>query len=190
MFRWTTLIAVVALALVVSSPALAGMDSANQGNYMIGGTVSITSVDNDNFTDRLNTWTLAPTAMYFVADNFGIGTQLNFVGTTSGNFGSSVHRHFAMGQWVFPINNENFRPFAQFGGGFSRSTVQDPAGDIVFNGWGMTAGIGAYMFLNEHVAIMPQVSYVYETFSDDGLITRGEDQTIFFGIGVAGFVLP
>ena len=83
-----------------------------------------------------------------------------------------------------------FRPWGQVGGGFARNTVEASTSNLVFNGFAITAGVGAYMFINEHVSITPQVSYVFSSYSDDGTTTRGDDQAVFVSLGISGFLLP
>ena len=190
MFRWTTLFLFVAMICTVASPTLAQSEATTTGNYLLGGTMSWSSIDNENATERFNTWTVALRAMYFMRDNFAVGGEVGFVGSSQGDSGNQIHRYFALGQYAFPTRNENFRFYGEAGGGYSRLSTTDPSGDTAFNGWGLTAGIGGYFFLNSHVAITPAISYVYENFGDDGALTMGTNQTISLRIGVSGFLLP
>jgi outer membrane protein len=190
MFRWTALFLFVAMTCAVATSALAQSDATTTGNYLLGGTMSWNSVDNDNATERFNNWTVAPRVMYFMMDNLALGAEVGFTGNSFGDTGFSAQRYFAIAEYVLPGGNESFRFYGEAGGGFSRQTTDDTTASMAFNGWGLTAGIGAYMFLNDHVAITPAISYIYESFGDDGTITRGTDQTIFLRIGVSGFLLP
>jgi len=190
MFRWTMLCLLAAVICVVAVPAMAQTDATTTGNYLIGGTMSWNSTDNENATDRVNNWTVAPRVMYFWMENLAFGAEVGFSGNSFGDTGTSAQRYFAVAEYVFPMSNSNFRFFSEAGGGFSRMTASETAGDLAFNGWGLTAGIGAYMFLNDHVAITPAVSYIYENMGDDGGISMGTNQTIFLRIGVSGFMLP
>ena len=191
MARFTGLILVAVLALAICTPALADDASTATaiGNIALGGMVSVTSVDSDGSSNRTNSWTMAPSMRYFVRNNFSLGAEVTFNSMSRGDFGNSIHRYMGLAQYVFQMDG-NMRPWAQAGGGFSRQTDEDPAGNLEFNGWAATFGVGAYMFINEHVAITPQVSYIYETWGDSGTVTRGADQTIFIGLGINGFMLP
>lgn len=189
MLRCTTALVLVAIICIAGTTAFAQADATMTGNYMIGGAMSWSSVDNDLATDRVNNFTFAPRGMYFMADNFAMGMEVAFSGVTDGDSGFATHRYFVLGQWVFP-GKETTRFFGEVGGGFARFSNEDPLGDLVFNGWGIKAGLGVHMFMNEHITITPEISYVYEDFSDDGTVTRGTDQTVFVQLGVNGFILP
>jgi hypothetical protein len=190
MFRWTALLVFVATVCAVASPAFAQSEATTNGNYMLGGSMSWSSVDSEGQTERTNVWMFAPRFMYFMADNFAMGAEIGFVGATQGDTGSATHRYFAVGQFTIPSSNSGFRFFTEAGGGFARQSAQDITGDLVQNGWGLMAGLGAYMFVNEHVSITPSVSYVYESFGDDGAIPGMTNQTINLRIGINGFMLP
>ena len=110
MYRWKALVLVVGLSFAVVTAASAQMDTTHKGNYLVGGAMSWSSVDNDNATDRINTFTVAPTGMFFVADNIAVGTVMNFTGLTRGDFGNSVHRYLAVGQYVISTSNAMMRP--------------------------------------------------------------------------------
>jgi len=182
---------IVALACTVAVPVMAQSDATMTGNYLLGGTMSWNSVDNENATERTSTWTVAPRAMRFVADNIAVGAEIAFAGMSFGSdTGFSAQRYFALGEYVFPMNNDNFRFYAEGGGGFVRHSQNSTGGDLAFNGWGATGGVGAYFFLNDHVSINPAISYIYESMGDDGTVPMGNNQTIFLRIGVTGFLLP
>jgi hypothetical protein len=190
MFRWTVLLVFVATLCVVASPAFAQSEATTTGNYMLGGSMSWSSQDTEGQSERTTVWSLAPRFMYFMANNFAVGAEVGFVGATQGDVGAATHRYLAIGQFTVPSNNPGFRFFGEAGGGFARQSLQNQTGDMIQNGWAMTGGIGAYMFVNEHVSITPAVSYVYETFGDDGAIPGMTNQTIFLRIGINGFMLP
>ncbi len=191
MFRWTTFILFVATVCLMASPAMAQSEATMTGNYMLGGSMSWSSIDSEGQAERTTVWTMAPRFMYFMANNFAMGAEVGFVGATQGDSGGATHRYFAICQAVVPSSNSGFRFYGEAGGGFARQSQQDPtSGDVVQNGWGMTGGIGAYMFINDHVSITPALSYVYETFGDDGAIQGMTNQTIFLRIGINGFLLP
>ena len=191
MFRWITLCICVLAFAVTGSAAIAQTQATTTGNYQLGGTMSWNSVDNENATDRVNSWLVAPRVMYFWMDNLAFGAEVGFQGMSfDSDTGFSTQRYFAIGEFVIPGGNENFRFYTEAGGGFARQTQDVTGSNLAFNGWGVTGGIGAYLFLNDHVAITPAVSYIYESYSDDGTTTLGANQTIFLRIGVSGFLLP
>lgn len=190
MFRWITLCLFVVAVCMVGTSAMAQSQATSTGNYQLGGMLSWNSVDNENATERTNSYTIAPRVMYFAMDNVALGAEVGFQGLSTGGDGFSSQRYFALGEFVLPSGNENFRFYGEAGGGFARTTTSNSSTDLAFNGWGLTAGIGAYLFVNEHVAITPAVSYIYETFGDDGTVTMGNNQTVYLRIGVSGFMLP
>ena len=190
MFRWTALLVAV-ISLAICAPAFADMDTSNStapGNIVLGGAVSFSSTDSENLSERTTNWTMAPSLRYFVADNMSIGLVAMFEALSQGSVGISDHRYMAMGQYVVPMEG-TMRPWFQAGGGFARNTVEGGT-NLVFNGWSIAAGAGMYMFINEHVSITPQVSYIYSSYSDDGTAVRGTDQTVFVSLGINGFMLP
>ena len=191
MFRWTALFLFMAITGAAASPAVAQSTATTTGNYMLGGTMSWQSVDNNYETESSDIWTISPRVMYFWIDNLAFGAELGFSGTWNGGVGgSSLQRYFAVAEYVLPTGGKNFRFFGEVGGGFSRWTSDTVGFDLAINGWGLMGGIGAYMFLNDHVAITPEITYIYDNFSPDGRYTRGEDQTIQLRIGVSGFLFP
>lgn len=188
MYRWKALILFVVLSFAVCSSVSAQSESTNTGNFMISGAMSFTSVDREGTTERTNVWTMIPTGMYFPADNFAVGLEANFLGISTGDVGVSTHRWLAIGQFVIPTSNAMMRPFVTGGGGLVRMTNEDPAGNIIQNGWGLKGGVGLHMFLNDHVSVTPQVSYIYESFGEDGTVPSITMQSVFVSIGITGFI--
>ena len=189
MFSWKALLLLVAISVVASSTAFAQADATMPGNWMVSGAMSFRSIDTENAADRTNWFSVAPRGMYFPVENLSFGVEANFLGISTGGNGNSFHNYLGMAQYTFK-GKENFRPFGEAGAGLARETIEDPLGNTIFNGWAAKAGIGAQMFINEHVAITPTISYMYQSFGDDGTAVRGSDQTIFMSLAVSGFFLP
>ena len=191
MFRSNAVwIAAIVLCVVSVSSASAQSDATTKGNMMFAGAVSFRSVDTEGLDDRTTSWTMAPKALYFVADHVSIGAEINFNAMTQGSFGLSSHDYLAILQVVLPTNNEAIQLYGEAGGGFARSTIESSTSEFIFNGYAFKAGAGIYLFINDHVSITPQLSFIYESFGDDGTATRGNDQSIFFALGINGFLLP
>lgn len=191
MFRWTAILVAV-ISLAICAPAFADMDTSNStnvGNVVMSGAVSFSSTDSEGLSDRTTNWVMAPSLRYFVAENMSIGAEFAFQATSQGNVGLSDHRYMALGQYVVPMEGMA-RPWFQAGGGFARQTVEGGGTDFIFNGWALTAGAGMYLFINEHVSITPQISYVYASYNDDGTAVRGTDQSVVVSMGISGFLMP
>jgi outer membrane protein len=161
--------ATLSLVAVLCFTQLSLGQTVNQGAWMVGGSAGFSSMKFKDADNSLSTIVLNPNLGYFIADDLAIGLDVGFV---SQSFDGESESTFGLGPSI-------------------RYYVTDPiyvtvgANLELDEGGGTTivAGVGYSWFLNNSVAIEPEL--FLNLYNNDGDIS---DYTIFgLSIGVQAF---
>jgi hypothetical protein len=150
--------------MLLFAACLAASAQTERGNIMIGGNMNLRIPTNDGETVQQSYLSLTPNVGFFLADNVALGFGLpissnryrdNRTGYTSR---SSSFGFAPFGRYYFGASN--IKPFLEgrFGIEHFKSEETGKAGnrdEALFVGF----GAGLAMFLNEHVALEPKLSY-------------------------------
>jgi opacity protein-like surface antigen len=184
---------IVALLLFISTSLLSAESATAPGSMMIGGGLSFTSTDIDNYDENVNILTLAPSMMLFVVEGLSLGMEFTFMHVSVGQSEEAEHRYMAKALFMVPTGR-TIRPYLQGGGGFIQVSDTYGGDDQSNNGWTITLGVGVYAFLNEHYAIRTGFDYTHDEFlSSESHYPAVEgdipsQNTFAFSLGFAGFV--
>ena len=148
-----------------------------QGSMMIGGNAGFANTSQGD--DGITVISINPSLGYFVIDKLAVGAS---VGITFFNGDLFEGTSFGAGPFAryYFTDGSNIRPFGQVG--FDWSSFKPKEGDSQTT-TGFDVGVGASLFLNEHVAIDGIIGY--NSMKDEGV----DDRTNTFGItfGVQAF---
>ncbi len=148
-----------------------------QGSMMIGGNAGFANSSQGDFS--ITTVSINPSIGYFVIDKLAVGASVG-ISFFSGDLLEGTS--FGVGPFAryYFTDGSNIRPFGQVG--FDWSSFKPKEGDSQSN-TGFDVGVGASLFLNDHVAIDGIIGY--NSMKADG----EDDSTNTFGItfGVQAF---
>ncbi len=148
-----------------------------QGSMMIGGNAGFANSSQGDFSTTVVS--INPSIGYFVIDKLAVGASLG-ISFFSGDLFEGTS--FGVGPFAryYFTDGSNIRPFGQ--AGFDWSSFKPKEGDSQSN-TGFDIGVGASLFLNDHVAIDGIIGY--NSMKADG----EDDSTNTFGItfGVQAF---
>lgn len=176
------------LGLMFTSAAHSQIRSqaTQNGATLIGGTLSFASQGGDLYEgfddDRLTTIMLSPTLFYFVAPGFALGANLAFTRLAQGD-ASFTTLGIGPTAGVFFDSGSKAIPF--FAGGVNYISLGSDGEDE--SGLGANFG-GGVLIRQDHLAFSIEVTYVYERFKPEGFDESITGNTIFVGIGLAGFL--
>lgn len=132
----------VLLSLSALSLALSLSAQTDQGDWIVGGTLSF------NTTDNVNAFAFTPSVGMFLVRNLALGGNLGISTREVGNLRTT---QWNLGPFVrYYIGSWNYRPFLVAGAGYLSETQ---SGKPRENGFQYAAGAGLAMFLNEAVAL-------------------------------------
>ena len=182
--------------LLLSLIAFTTSAQTSKGSWTVGGGASL-RFDNSNVTGDLSgsdqsmsSFSISPSAGYFVTDGLAIGTSVTY---------STFSRDSDDGVFESSGNSVSFGPFIQYyhesgvfvsvGAGIGRSNSDSEVNGMDFenNSSFRRAGValGYAIFLNDHISLEPAVSY--SSFSTDPDTDEGDgrfvDNTLNFSIG-------
>ena len=196
MKRLTTIMKTTLTMLLLSLIAFTTSAQTSKGSWTVGGGASL-RFDNSNVTGDLSgsdqsmsSFSISPSAGYFVTDGLAIGTSVTY---------STFSRDSDDGVFESSGNSVSFGPFIQYyhesgvfvsvGAGIGRSNSDSEVNGMDFenNSSFRRAGValGYAIFLNDHISLEPAVSY--SSFSTDPDTDEGDgrfvDNTLNFSIG-------
>lgn len=179
---------VLALFVGLASPALAQEYAIDKGSWVLDGTISFTSSGgelNENAQgDRLNSASLAPSVLYFVAPGLALGGTLDVGYSSQGDFSATTIGIGPEIAYFFGAPESSVYPFvASRVGYFSLSTEGFDASGITF---GFGAGVSA--MLSPSVALIIQGTYNVRNVSVDQLNETFSGNQFGLSMGVAAFL--
>lgn len=176
----------VSLIIVMVTTTWSQEQATEPGSWLLGGSVSYSSVGGDELDDRVNTLMVAPSAVWFFAPCFGVGVQTEVARVTQGDAVDVHHAYIGKALYVFPTG-ASVRPVVGAGGGFIRLSTNDQDQDESVNGYTMRFAGGIFLFLNEHYALSAELNYDYSKL----MISEDNDPAtnqFVFAVGFSGFV--
>jgi outer membrane protein len=171
----------VTLILLAGLFQMASAQTVNSGAWMLGGSVGFNSIKTDGDDNSETYLNISPNVGYYIMNNLAIGARINYL---SYSYDGDSESQFGFGPWAryYFINSL----FAQAGVDFG-STGMDFFSILADEGSStLNFGIGYSWFLNNSVAIEPQLQYSIYSGDEDGFLA---DYTKFgFNIGVQAFL--
>jgi len=160
-------------------------EATKKGSVLISGSAAFSSQGGELYefdTERLYTLSLSPSLFYFVAPGFGVGIDFTF-NRLAQSEESLVTTGIGPQAGFFFESSGGVIPF--LGGGVSHLSI----GTDDDRDWGVGFNLGAGAFIRKgHLAAGIEVNYVYERFKPEGFANAVTGNTIFIGLGLAGFV--
>ncbi len=158
------------LAVIFCFSQSISAQTVNKGAWMVGGSAEFSSLKYKDDNNSHTYFSIAPNVGYYFMDDLAVGLNVNFTSNSyAGNSNSSTY----LGPWVryyvtYPI-------FVMVGANLGLS---DGAGTTI------SAGVGYSWFLNNAVAIEPQL--FFNSFNNDG--DAGDYSEFGLSIGVQAFI--
>lgn len=125
---------------------------ANQGAWMVGGSVGFTSHSIKDVDDKTTDINVSPNVGYFVINNLAVGLNLDWNSSKTGD--ADADTDLGIGPWARYYVYKGL--FAQ--AGYNYRSLKLGGGDAV-NGGNILLGVGYSWFLNNSVAIEPALGY-------------------------------
>jgi len=156
----------LSVAVIFSLPHFVSAQTVNQGAWMAGGSAGFSSEKYKEEDESTTYITINPDVAYYIIDDLAVGLNVNFSSTAYD--GNSTSTTF-VGPYVrYYITNPIFISVgANFG-------LDDGAGTA------FGAAVGYSWFLNNAVAIEPQV--FFSSFNNDGDLNDGSEFGLSIGI--------
>lgn len=178
---------ITALLLSFFAFAFSQEYAVDQGSTIILGTVSFTSEGGDLYEnadgDRLTTLSIAPTAIYFVAPNIGLGASVAYQTMSQG--GSNYHV-LGVGPTVgYFIGNPDSKNFPYLAAGIQYNTMGN--GNSI-SGTDIVLGGGILFTVKDHIGIVLDVGYHMQSLKPEGADDSTSGNIIAVGIGIAGLL--
>lgn len=155
--------------------------TVNSGAWMLGGSLGFNSIKTDGDDNSETYFNISPNVGYYIINNLAIGARINYL---SYSYDGDSESQFGFGPWarLYVVNSL----FAQVGVDFG-STGMDFFSLLADEGSStLNFGIGYSWFLNNSVAIEPQLQYSIYSGDEDSFLA---DYTKFgFNIGVQAFL--
>lgn len=169
------------LFVLLIAATLSSTAQTDRGKIMVGGSMNLRIPSNDGDNIRQSYLSASPNVGFFVADNVALGfglplTSNRYYDNRTGYTSRSSSLGFApFGRYYF--GGSNLKPFVEGRFGIERFNTEvtgraNRREDAVFVGFG--AGIA--LFLNEHVALEPKLSY-------DAYNRGGTNSALNFNLG-------
>ncbi|HNP97052.1 MAG TPA: autotransporter domain-containing protein [Cyclobacteriaceae bacterium] len=173
----------------------------NKGNILVGGTTGLSGsfttskTKNGSSTTtngKFSSFSIQPQAGYFVMDNLAVGLGLSFATSSFKDDGSS-DKSSSTGIGLTPFVRYYFdKFFAQgafgFGSNKSKNTFNNTTTESTQNTTNWSISGGYVIFLNDAIALEPQIGYSYFSQKSKGSNTKGINAGISFGVGVIGYI--
>jgi len=166
------------------------MAQFNKGRMLVGGTASFSSLTtkddayNSNITNDM--FTLTPQAGYFVIDNLAVGLDASFgLGKSTTSSGTTKYTYILAGPFVRYYLKPGIFFQGEYQFGSEKYTISFPpylnqTGTETLSAWALSLGYA--LFLNEHVAIEPMVSYKSSIAKETDY--KGTNAGIAIGVGL------
>jgi hypothetical protein len=160
------------------TPALA------RGSILLDGSAGFTVTDaggDDNFT----TFSLAPSALFFLSDGLALGGSVNL---TISSVGDNTSTSYGIGPALsyYFVQDGSMHPFVEGSVRYARSSTEVAGQDLDFDEFGFRLGAGLLFLLSDAVGVDAGL-FFDRTEGDNGLL---EQTLTTFGlaIGVSAFV--
>lgn len=177
----------LSIVIVCTSNAMAQF---NKGRVLIGGSASFSSLTtkDDAYSSDItnNLFTLTPQAGYFIVDNLAVGLDASFgTGKSTTSSGTSKYTYILAGPFVRYYLKPRIFFQGEYQFGSEKFTINVPpylnqTVTETLSAWALSAGYA--LFLNEHVAIEPMVSYKSTVAKETDY--KGTNAGIAVGIGL------
>jgi hypothetical protein len=188
---------VILLMLFIAS---AGIVSAQQGSWYIGGVVGLnssTSKTADGFKTTYTNWAFAPEVGTFLKDDIQVGAFLGMTGGSIGDDDDDIYKYSSLSPTVYARKffkvADNFSTFAGLYVTVSTgSNTSYPAGTAVKTdhfGFGTRVGVGVAYALSPRFTAVGQYGLLgFQTTKDkvDG-DDAGSDSSFDFGVNTVGY---
>ena len=172
---------IVTLLLFAGFAQMASAQAVNSGAWMLGGSVGFNSIKSDGDDNSETYLNVSPNVGYYIINNLAIGARINFV---SYSYDGESESQFGFGPWarLYVVNSLFAQASIDFGStGMDFFSLLADEGSSTLN-----FGIGYSLFLNNSVAIEPQLQYSIYSGDEDGILS---DYTKFgFNIGIQAFL--
>ena len=179
------------LAATVLFPALARAQeyAVDQGSLLVDGSISLTSIGNNNDEDRDTNISLNPDVQYFVVPGLAVGGGLTLERRTSDRFsrttygiGPRVSYYFgaAFEKTVYPFFSANASYYTQ------RFSFDDDTETRSLYGFGAAAGV--LVMVSDGVGLTGRLFFDVLNFGEDEVERSFSTDTFGFAFGIAAFV--
>jgi len=166
------------------------MAQFNKGRMLVGGTASFSSLttkDAAYSSDITNDmFTLTPQAGYFIVDNLAVGLDASFgSGKSTTSSGTTKFTYILAGPFIRYYLKPGIFFQGEYQFGSEKLTINIPSYlnqtvTETLSAWALSAGYA--LFLNEHVAIEPMVSYKSTIAKETDY--KGTNAGIVVGVGL------
>lgn len=168
----------------------------SRGTVEIGGDLDLSTMSIDNKPEwgdsfKSDTKHLSTDLVYYVADNFGMGLQWNYVRTELDIFGDTLESTTNMigPTAAYNISLNDDTSLKLLGGIFITSSEEsDSSGTESGDGNGWHVGGQLNYFLNDAVAINGLLSYFSLSLKDDATFTNFDSDGWGLGIGLSVYL--
>ena len=142
---------------LVASPVIA---QTEQGNYLVGGNVQLTTAKNDTRIE------LTPSIGYFFVENFALGANLNLAYAKTGE-SEAKQTTMGVGPFVrYYVGTAGVRPFLEGNVNFISTKYKLGTGTSTSTGTNFFFGPGAAFFLNPNVALEGLLGYKHVAYKN------------------------
>ncbi len=137
---------------------LSGLGAAaqtEQGNFLVGGTAQLSTVQNKTFIE------LSPSAGYFLTDDFAAGVNVALAYSKNGKGSVAIREtSFGFGPFIrYYTGSAGVRPFLEGNVNFASTKYKTSNGSTTSTGLNYFVGPGAAIFLNRNVALEALAGY-------------------------------
>ena len=181
--------AIAAALLITAAQADAQEYALDRGSLQISGSASLTSTDNDNSGDdgRVTVASVLPGLHYFVAEGLGVGGDLIFSYTSSGDDFST--RSIGIGpsvSYYFGGSESRVHPYLSARAAIASMTFDSPGGELEGSRRSGTVAGGILAMLSSSVGVTTELFYLLEKFESQG--QEADSNTFGLAVGIAAFV--
>jgi len=185
----------ITILLVMCCISMSAFAQFEKGRKLVGGSLALsfttdkTKYDGSTFTNgQYVDFSLDPLAGYFVIDNLAVGAGLGF-STSSYKEDDSDYKSVSNEITIQPVVRYYLEQGVFFQGNFIVGSAKDKETDngttnetkYGVSGWSLSAGY-AY-FLNDFVAIEPQVGYSAKGYKDKDSEVKYLDSGLYLRVG-------
>jgi hypothetical protein len=160
--------------------------AVDKGAVIIAGTASFTSEGGDLYEyngERLTTFSIAPTFVYFLATNIGLGGSVAYTSTSRGD--NSYHT-LGIGPTIgYFIGNASSTTFPYIAAGIQYYTAGNGSS---ISGTDIVLGGGVICPVKEHIGITINVGYHMMSLKPEGANESTSGNIIAVGIGITGLL--
>jgi hypothetical protein len=160
--------------------------AVDKGGVIIAGTASFASEGGDLFEidgDRQTTFSIAPSFIYFLVPNIGLGGSVAYTSTSVGD--NSYHTLGIGPSLGYFIGNAGSTSFPYLAAGFQYYTAGNGSS---ISGTDIVLGGGIIVPVKEHIGITIDVGYHMMSLKPEGADESTSGNIIAVGIGITGLL--